>query len=128
MSAIKDCNCCQKFQDVVFGNMEKFFKKFGSLVGNYPYITILISLVISGLFMIGFLAFRQEMDMVELWVPDETEFYKNNKWVHDNFHSSERIQHYLVASKNGANILTKDNFKILLNISINMDDVSTTVG
>ena len=69
-----DCNCCQKFQDVVFGNLEKFFKKFGSLVGNYPYITILISLVISGLLAIGFLAFRKEMDMVELWVPDESEF------------------------------------------------------
>ena len=120
---MKDCNCCQKFQDVVFGNMEKCFKKFGTKVGASPYITILISLVVSGLFMIGFIQFRDELDMVELWVPDESEFYKNNKWVHDNFHQFEREQHYLLASKNNENVLTKDNFKLLLSISKNMSNV-----
>ena len=123
MSALKDCNCCQKFQDVVFGNMEKLFKKFGCIVGAHPYITILISFGISGLFMIGFVCFRDERDMIELWVPDESEFYKNNKWVDENFHSSERLQHYLLATKDNANILTKDNFKRLLSISKNMSDI-----
>ena len=74
----KDGNCCQKFQDGVFGNMEKGFQKFGTLVGGSPYITILIGLLVSGLFMIGLIQFRDEEEMVKLWVPDESEFYNKS--------------------------------------------------
>ena len=116
----KDGNCCQKFQDGVFGNMEKGFQKFGTLVGGSPYITILIGLLVSGLFMIGLIQFRDEEKMVELWVPDESEFYNNYKWVKEHFHSTERLQHYLLVSRNNKNVLTRDNLELMLTISKNM--------
>ena len=109
--------CCQKFQDGIFGNMEKFFNKFGHKVASYPFITILITLFISGLLMTGFIRWRSENDRTELWIPTNSDLYLNSKWLNDNFPSKSRIQQFMLVSENGQNVLTKENFKLLLTIS-----------
>ena len=68
--------CCQKFQDVVFGNMEKFFNKLGYKVAKHPFIAILISISIAGLLMVGFVRWRDETDLNELWIPSNSELYQ----------------------------------------------------
>ena len=110
-------NCCQKFQDGIFGNMEKFFNKFGHKVASHPFITILITLFISGLLMIGFVRFRSENDRTELWIPTNSELYMNSKWINEKFPSKSRVQQFMLLSENGENVLTRKNFKKLLFIS-----------
>ena len=109
--------CCQKFQDGIFGNMEKFFNKFGHKVASHPFITILITLFISGLLMIGFVRFRSENDRTELWIPTNSELYMNSKWINEKFPSKSRVQQFMLLSENGENVLTRKNFKKLLFIS-----------
>ena len=108
---------CQKFQDGIFGKMEKFFNKFGHKVASHPFITILITLFISGLLMIGFVRFRSEQDRTELWIPTNSELYMNSKWLNEKFPSKTRVQQFMLVSENGDNVLTTKNFKLLLTIS-----------
>ena len=109
--------CCQKCQDVVFGNMEKFFNKLGYKVAKHPFIAILISISIAGLLMVGFVRWRSETDQNELWVPSNSELYQNNQWLSKTFPSKTRIQQYMLASENGDNVLTKINVLKLAGIS-----------
>ena len=97
--------------------MEKFFNKFGRKVASHPIITILITLFISGLLMIGFVRFRSEKDRTELWIPTNSELYMNSKWINEKFPSKTRVPQFMLVSENGDNVLTRKNFKLLLLIS-----------
>ena len=108
---------CQKFQDIVFGNMEKFFNKLGYKVAKHPFIAILISVSIAGLLMVGFVRWRSETDQTELWIPTNSELYQNNKWLSKTFPSKTRVQQYMLVSENGDNVLTKTNILKLAGIS-----------
>ena len=108
---------CQKFQDIVFGNMEKFFNKLGYKVAKHPFIAILISVSIAGLLMVGFVRWRNETDASELWVPSNSEWYQNYKWLSETFPSKTRYQQYMLVSENGDNVLTKINMLKLAGIS-----------
>ena len=55
MSQLKDY--CKKIQDGIFGYMEKCFNEFGCEMSLHALFTILITLLISGLLMLGFLRF-----------------------------------------------------------------------
>ena len=116
-------NCCQKFQDVIFGNMERFFKGFGHKVASHPFITILISLMVAGILMVGLVRYRSETDQNELWVPTNSDLYDNNKWKAANFPSKIRFQQYMLISEKGDNVLTKKNFLKLVEISKNINDL-----
>ena len=67
--------------------------------------------------MIGFIRWRSENDRTELWIPTNSDLYLNSKWLNDNFPSKSRIQQFMLVSENGQNVLTKENFKLLLTIS-----------
>ena len=119
----KKPNCCQKFQDVIFGNMERFFKGFGHKVASHPFITILISLMVAGILMVGLVRYRSETDQNELWVPTNSDLYDNNKWKAANFPSKIRFQQYMLISEKGDNVLTKKNFLKLVEISKAINDL-----
>ena len=55
MSQLKDY--CKKIEDGIFGYMEKCFNRFGCEMSLHALFTILITLLISGILMIGFLRF-----------------------------------------------------------------------
>ena len=116
-------NCCQKFQDVIFGNMERFFKGFGHKVASHPFITILISLMVASVLMVGLVRYRSETDQNELWVPTNSDLYDNNKWKAANFPSKIRFQQYMLISEKGDNVLTKKNFLKLVEISKAINDL-----
>ena len=115
--------CCKKFQDLVFGNMERFFDTLGYQVAKYPFIAILISVLVAGSFMMGIIKHREETDKNELWIPSNSAEYKNNKWLENMFPSKTRIQQYMLVSKNKNNVLTKSNLLMMLDISQNITNV-----
>ena len=113
--------CCLAVQNAIFGNMERFFLWFGQKVTKYPGWVILGCLIFAGLCSLGFLLLESETDQLELWVPTDSDFYRNNKWISDTFPSKVRAQQLMLVTKDDSNILTKANLMVLHNI---MADIS----
>ena len=113
--------CCLAIQNAIFGNMERFFLWFGQKVAKYPGWVILVCLIFTGLCSLGFLLLESETDQLELWVPTDSDFYRNNKWLSNTFPSKVRAQQLMIVTTDDSNILTKANLNILHNI---MSDIS----
>ena len=105
--------CCQKVQNAIFGNLERFFKWFGEIVAKFPWIVIPVSLTFMALTCLGIMNIYEETDQLELWVPTDSEFYVNSKWLKSAFPSSVRVQSFMILTKNEENILTKRNLQFL---------------
>ena len=103
---------CQPVQNAIFGNMERFYNWFGMKVAAYPFWIILASLLICGGCSAGFMLLESETDQLELWVPTDSDFYRNNKWLGQTFPSTTRAQSILLVTKDKSNILTKANLDI----------------
>ena len=82
--------CCLAIQNAIFGNMERFFLWFGQKVTKYPGWVILGCLIFAGLCSLGFLLLESETDQLELWVPTDSDFYRNSKWISETFPSNQR--------------------------------------
>ena len=109
--------CCQKIQQTIFGNLERFFKWFGEIVAKFPLIVIPISLTFMALTCLGIMNIYEETDQLELWVPSNSEFYENTKWLETAFPSNLRVQQFMLISKNEENVLTKANLQFLAKIN-----------
>ena len=109
--------CCQKVQNAIFGNLERFFKWFGELVAKFPLIVIPISLTFMALTCIGILNLYEETEQLELWVPTNSEFYDNSKWLQEAFPSNVRAQSFMLLTNDGSNILTKANMQFLVKVN-----------
>ena len=112
---------CLTVQNAVFGNMERFYLWFGEKVAKYPGYVVLGCLIFAGLCSLGFLLLESETDQLELWVPTDSDFYRNNKWISKTFPSKMRAQQFMLISENDENIITKANLDLLNNI---MKDIS----
>ena len=119
----KEKTCCKKFQHVIFGSMEKFFDKLGNQVAKKPLTTILISVTLAGLLMIGLIRYREETNKNELWLPSNSDTYRQSKWLEKMFPSTTRFQQYMLASKSGENVLTKDNLLMLVDVSEDITNI-----
>ena len=114
--------CCHSFQNVVFGGMERFFMRYGTLVAKYPWAGILGCVVFSLLCGIGFLNFKEETDQNELWVPSNSDFYANAKWMSEAFPAKTRFSQYIALAND--NILTKDMMLFLLDLKEQIDNIT----
>ena len=78
------------------------FKTDGMMFLNrHPLSVILCSTAIVGLFSIPYmLNFQVEENVFELWLPQDQEYYKNGKWIENNFPSNEKIIHIMFEAKN----------------------------
>ena len=109
--------CCQKIQNGIFGNLERFFKWFGEIVARYPLLVIPGSLTFMALCCIGILNLYEETEQLELWVPTDSEFYHNAKWLEEAFPSNVRPQSFMLLTNDGSNILTKKNMQFLAKVN-----------
>lgn len=108
--------CCVSVQNAIFGNMERFFCKFGQVVAKFPIWFILGSLFFFGLCCIGFTLLENETDQNELWVPTDSDFYRNTKWTQETFPSTFRFNTFMMVTKDGGDILTKSNLDLMRSI------------
>ena len=67
-----------------------------------------------------------ETESSELWVPRDSDFYLNKKWLRENYPSSTRGSFIIVKVKDDSqNILTNENLKFLLKIHQVVGSVKT---
>ena len=75
-----------------------YFCRLGKLVGGSPWITILISLILSGSCLIGLMEFTQESRGEKLWTPEDSLAQKHKNWVDANFPTEVRVSIALVVA------------------------------
>ena len=52
--------------------MDSFFYNHGKRVARHPYWYIILCLVITGLCAIGLIKFREENNVIKLWIPEDS--------------------------------------------------------
>ncbi|CRK87719.1 CLUMA_CG001509, isoform A [Clunio marinus] len=75
-----------------------FFYKLGLCVAENPYKTITFSFIFVLISCIGFLNFFQERDPLKLWVPENSQFLKDTKFIINNFGQGIRAQSVLIVA------------------------------
>ena len=66
--------------------------RLGKRVGAKPWLTIILSLILSAVCLLGLLNFQKEGRIEKMWVPEESQALKDKVWVEarfpEKFHSS----------------------------------------
>ena len=89
--------------------IENLMAKHARLVVKYPWFYILGCLILTIVSGLGLSAFRWENNIVRLWNPTGSETGQNFAWLWKNHPPDLRRHSILFYSKNGSNVLTKDN-------------------
>ena len=88
----------------------------GKLVGQSPWVTILVSVAFAGACASGLVVFTEETRGEKLWVPQESISIKHQEWVGDNFPSQSRAVRILFTS---SNVLTSEVLKeVIVKLSV----------
>ena len=80
--------------------LEAYFRWHGALVARRPYAVICFCLVITGISCLGLLKFKEEREMVNLWVEPASRFRQENSWVQENFARELRIHQVMFKADN----------------------------
>jgi hypothetical protein len=54
------------------GGMDRFFYNHGKRVASHPFAYIALCLVVTGLCGIGLVKFREENNIIKLWIPEDS--------------------------------------------------------
>ncbi|XP_028413011.1 patched domain-containing protein 3-like [Dendronephthya gigantea] len=85
----------QRISDAITGGLERTFYRLGKSVGSKPWITIIVSLILSAVCLLGLLNFQKEGRIEKMWVPEKSQALKDKVWVEERFpekfHSSVLI-------------------------------------
>ncbi|CAG4991956.1 unnamed protein product [Parnassius apollo] len=113
--------CCQSLQQLwedissVFVNfVEKIFFVLGVGIAKHPWRTIITAWVVVLLSCFGLLRFHIEKNPFKLWVPPDSDFFKDTNWYIDKFGTTFRFQKILVTADN---VLEPELFKTYINIT-----------
>ena len=74
-----------------------------------------------------FIDWKDETDQLELWVPRNSEYYANAKWIQANYPSKSRLSQILLTTKNG-NVLTVENIRKLFHIHARINRLASENG
>jgi len=102
----RECNCLSNFSHAVQHNLETLFGNIGRVVGRNPWLTILLSVIISGSFAAGFANWTTESRVNKLWIPQNTLAEQHSVWVSDTFGFETRTEKIMLRPKNEGNVLT----------------------
>lgn len=80
--------------------LEAYFHWHGALVARRPYTVICLCLLITATSCLGLLKFREEREMVNLWVEPTSRFRQENSWVQENFPRQLRIHQVMFEAEN----------------------------
>lgn len=75
-----------------------FPRRLGFFVAENPKLTICLSFLTAALCCLGFLNFYQERDPLKLWVPSNSEFLVNTKFIMKEFSEGIRTQNVLIVA------------------------------
>lgn len=98
-------SCLEKFSATLDGGLQYFFSRLGRLIAQGPWITIGLSIVLMGLFLIGIGQYEEESRPEKLWSPQDTQASKDFAIVSAEFPRQPRRQNVYAVSRSGDNIL-----------------------
>eukprot|EP01025_Chloroclados_australasicus_P040915 TRINITY_DN4307_c0_g1_i2.p1 TRINITY_DN4307_c0_g1~~TRINITY_DN4307_c0_g1_i2.p1 ORF type:complete len:662 (-),score=78.23 TRINITY_DN4307_c0_g1_i2:28-2013(-) len=89
--------------------LSDFFGFEGTLIGRYPWYTIIICLLVTGLCAIGFVNFEQELDGEKLWTPSDQPSFDDKEYVESLYPDADVQVKVICVAKEGTgpNILEK---------------------
>ncbi|CAB4059408.1 NPC1 [Lepeophtheirus salmonis] len=134
MEYIEESSCLHQFdnimghqhcmrKNILLDSLEKAFYRWGIFISRYPLFVIFSVLIIALLSSIGFLRLSFEYKMEKLWIPQNSEFISNKKWIEENFPTNYRVQIISLLSLSG-NILTPEALLLLLDIHEKVEQIS----
>ena len=77
-----------------------FICRLGRTVALHPILTIIICIVVCGLFGIGMVNFKQTTEDAELWVPHSSRILPERRWVLENFPPFTRYASMIIIENN----------------------------
>ncbi|CAB4000186.1 Hypothetical predicted protein, partial [Paramuricea clavata] len=113
----------KKLSHIITSSIENFFYRLGKTVGGSPWITILVSLMVCAVCMVGFLRFEQESRGEKLWVPSDAKAQSDKEWVEDMFPEESAQVNFIIEE---SNVLTADIMKQIF--KIHQEVVNVTVS
>eukprot|EP01083_Nonionella_stella_P250765 865953_1 len=99
------CSCLANCSHFVQHGLETLFGNIGRIVGNYPWITIFASVIITCLFGAGFQNWTTESRTNKLWIPQDTKAEQHSEWVSEVFGFETRTEYILLRPNNNGNVL-----------------------
>ena len=104
-----------KINSFILKSLEKAFYKWGQKVTKFPFIVILSCFLLTGIACLGFFRFRfvfsclfpiiqkkcsKESRAHHLWIPENSNYNINQKWIEKNFRKDERLNILMFKSNN----------------------------
>ena len=77
-----------------------FLHRLGRVVGRSPWMTIILSLIICGACLAGLANFTRESRGEKLWVPDNSQGFKDKEWVDKTFPAKSTQASFLLQGEN----------------------------
>lgn len=96
----------------------------GYNVAENPKKTILLVWIVVISCCFGFINFTQERDPLKLWVPENSQFLVNTKFIIKNFGEGVRTQHVLIVAED--DVLTPQVMQTLAIITEEFNNIKTT--
>ncbi|XP_070562444.1 patched domain-containing protein 3-like isoform X2 [Ptychodera flava] len=93
-------SCLQTCSNAIVTVLESVFYRHGKLVGKYPWITILFSVLVAMGFAIGMLNFVEENRREKLWIPMGSQSIDNLYWVNEYFSNDIRFSQFIIEDRN----------------------------
>jgi len=94
------------------GKLENAFLRWGKFVSRYPYLVILLSIIVTAICALGFLNFRIESKANLLWIPPDSKYNEHQRWLEANFEKDTREE---VVVFEAENVLTPESLQKVLN-------------
>jgi len=97
----------------IVNSLQSFFYWYGTLLARYPVKSILIALVIPLSCSLGLLRFKTENNPYKLWIPQDSDYIRDQEWLWQNFPDDIRFHSVILT---GDNVLTPLHVQKLLEI------------
>ncbi|XP_070195122.1 patched domain-containing protein 3-like isoform X2 [Littorina saxatilis] len=120
VTRVRKPHCLKRVSSTITNGLEAAFFHVGHFVGEYPVLTIILSLIICGLCGIGLKTFKETDNQVDLWVPQDSRIINEKTWVDKTF--PDRTRFVAMVLESGTNVLTPTFLKAM------MDYYSRSVG
>ena len=125
--------CCiniwNKWIDFCFSlhhSLEKLFEKLAYLIGLRPYITIIVSLILTLTLMAGFYRFRMETRSDKLFVPENSRSIQDMDKASKYFTLKFRAEEFIMKSANSKPVLRTEVFQAALDLHNHISKIKDT--
>ncbi|GFR61545.1 patched domain-containing protein 3 [Elysia marginata] len=107
--------CMSRLSNWISWVLEKGFFNVGIFVGTYPWLTIIVMMIMCLLCGVGMKTFHETKEQEKLWVPRGSRLLAEKKWINQAFPMEARYVTVLLVQK-GGNMLTPQSLNALYDL------------